>query len=343
MPLRRNIKIAARLAPALLVVSALCVPIALRAQPGGALDPLPSWQDGPAKLAIIGFVRQVTDKSGSNYVKPEDRVAAFDDDGTLWTEWPRHINQIQIVFARQRVKQLAKNHPEWKYQQPFKAILDGDDKDFARALTDLWNRLDLVRATHGDMTVDEFSEAVRKFIATARHPTFKVPYTEVAYVPMLELLDYLRKNEFKIYIVTSGGADFIRELSERVFGVPRECVIGSNPEYEYKDTAEGGYLDRRTNIETFNDKSAKAENIQLHVGRKPIFVAGNNDGDLAMMGLAAGARRPFLNLLLRHDDAEREFAYDDNASKALETARARGWTTVSMRNDFKVVFSFHQE
>jgi hypothetical protein len=305
-------------------------------------DPLPSWQ-GPVRAAILDFVHQVGDKSNPKYVPTEERVATFDDDGTLWTEWPRHINQIQIVFARQRVKQMAKSHLDWKYQQPFKAILDGDDKDLARALTDPWNKLDLVRATHEAITVDEFGATVRNFVASARHPKFKVPYTQVAYQPMLELLDLLRANQFKIYLVSSGGADFIRELSEQVFGIPRECVIGSTPEYEYRDTPEGGYLVRKSTVDFFNDRSAKAENIQLHIGRRPIFVAGNNDSDLAMMGFAAGGKRPFLNLFIRHDDAEREFAYEDNTAKLAEAVRSRGWTTVSMKNDFKVVFSFPEE
>src|SRR5258705_9402978 len=339
---RRHMRAVARLMPILLISLRLGVPGLLRAQQRQDKDPLPSWQ-GKGKLAILDFVHQITDRSGPKYVSPEERIAAFDDDGTLWPEWPRHINQIQMVFARQRVKQMAKSHRDWQYQQPFKAILDGDDKELARALTDLWNKLDLLRATNGSMTVDEFGATVRNFVATARHPKFKVPYTQVAYQPMLELLDLLRANEFKVYLVTSSGADFIRELSERTFGIPRECVIGSTAEYEYTETPGGGYLVRKPNVDIFNYKSAKAENIQLHIGRRPIFVAGNDDGDLAMMGLAAGGQRPFLNLLVRHDDAEREFAYEDNTSKVLEIARARGWTTVSMKNDFRVVFSFQRE
>ena len=334
---------AGRLIWVIAVIAALCVPAVLVAQRGGAKEPLPSWQDGQAKFAILDFVRQVTDKSSAKFVKPEERIAAFDDDGTLWTEWPRHINQIQIVFARERVKQMANDHREWTYTQPFRAILKGDDKELALVLTDLWNTLDLLRATHGGMTVDEFGATVRSFLATAKHPKFKVPYTQVAYEPMLELVDLLRANEFKVFLVTGGGADFIRELSEPVFGIPRERVIGSTPEYEYKETPEGGYLIRKANIDIFNDKTAKAENLQLHVGRTPIFVAGNSDGDLAMMGLSASGKNPFLNLLVRHDDAEREFAYEDNSAKAIEMARARGWTTVSMKNDFKIVFSFQEQ
>lgn len=340
MSRRKNMQAAARLLPMFLVILALCIPATLWAQQSGGKDPLPSWRDGQAKLAVLDFVRQVSDRSGPKYVKPEERIAAFDDDGTLWTEWPRHINQIQMAFARQRVKQLAKNHPEWKYQQPFKSILDDDDKDLARALTDFWNTLDLLRETHGGMTVDEFAATVRGFVTTARHPRFKVPYTDVAYQPMLELVDLLRANEFKVFIVTGGGADFIRELSEQVFGVPRERVIGTAPEYEYRETPEGAYLFRKSNVETFNDRSAKAENIQLHIGRRPIFVAGNNNGDLAMMGFAAGGKNPFMNLLIRHDDAEREFAYEDKTAKAAEMARLRGWTVASMKNDFRVVFAF---
>ena len=340
---RRKLLADIRWLPILVVGAVLVAPAMLWAQNGGGTVPLPSWRDGQAKLAILDFVRQVTDKSGPGYVKPEERIAAFDDDGTLWAEWPRHINQIQVVFACQRVKEMAKDHKDWKYTQPFRAILDGDEDHLALALSDLWNKLDLLRETHGGMTVDEFGATVRSFLATSRHPKFKVPYTQVTYEPMLELLDLLRANDFKIFLVTGGGADFIRELSEPVFGIPRERVIGSTPEYEYKDTAEGGYLIRKANVDIFNDKTAKAESLQLHVGRRPIFVAGNSDGDLAMMGLAAGGKKPFLNLLIRHDDAEREFAYNDNSVKAAEMARSRGWTTVSMKQDFKVVFSFQNE
>jgi phosphoglycolate phosphatase-like HAD superfamily hydrolase len=329
--------------PIFLAIAALCVPSVLRAQDTGGKELLPSWREGQAKLAIIEFVRQVTDKTGPKYVKPEERIATFDDDGTLWPEWPRHINQIQIVFARQRVKEMSRDHKEWKYQQPFKAILADDDDGFARTLTDLWNKLDLLRATHGGMTVDEFGATVQAFLATAKHPRFKARFTQLAYEPMIELLALLRANDFKIFLVSGGGADFVRELSEPVFGIPRDRVIGSTPEYEYKETPEGGHLIRKPNLDILNDKMAKAENIQLHIGRRPILVAGNNDGDLAMMGLAAGGKNPFLNLLVRHDDAAREYSYDDNTAKALETARARGWTTISMKDDFKSVFSVREE
>jgi hypothetical protein len=325
---------------------ALCVPGLLAAEQRGLAgygDQLPSWRDGPAKLAILDFVRQVTNQSDPGYVKPAERIAAFDDDGTIWPEWPRHINQVQIAFARQRVKEMTSRHREWRYAQPFKAILDEDDDELERALRDLWNRLDLLRVSHGGMTVEEFGVTVRQFLATARHRKFHVPYTALAYQPMVELIELLRKNEFKTYIVTSGGADFIRELSEAVFGVPRECVIGSAPEYEYKETPEGGYLNRKPNLETFNDKTTKAESIQLHVGRRPILVAGNNDGDLAMMGLASGGKTPYLNLLVVHDDAAREYVYDDNRAKVIEKSRARGWTAISMKRDFKLVFAFQAE
>jgi hypothetical protein len=339
----KRIHAAGGLITVIIALVALCIPAVLRAQQTGGSDPLPAWRDGTAKAAILDFVRQVTDKSGAKYVKPEERIAVFDDDGTIWPEWPRHISQVQMVFARQRVKQLADNHKDWKYTQPFKAILEGDDKALALALNDFWNKLDLLRETHGGMTVDEFGATVRTFLANTKHPRFKVPFTQTAYEPMLDVMKLLRANEFKVYIVTGGGADFIRELSEDVFGVPRECVIGSTPEYEYKETPQGGFLVRKSNIDIFNDKAAKAENLQLHIGRRPILVAGNTDGDLAMMGLAADGKNPFLNLVVRHDDPEREFAYEENTAKAVEFARTRGWTTVSMKNDFKNIFSFREE
>jgi phosphoserine phosphatase len=334
---------ASGLIPVLIALLGLLIPPMLRAQQNGDKPPLTSWQDGAAKTAILDFVRQVTDKSGPKFVKPEERIAVFDDDGTLWPEWPRHINQVQMVFARQRVKQLADNHKDWRYTQPFKAILEGDDKALALALQDFWNRLDLLRETHGGMTVDEFGAIVRTFLSTAKHSRFKVPFTQLGYEPMLQLLSFLRANDFKVYIITGGGADFIRELSEGVFGVPRECVIGSTPEYEYKETAQGGYLVRKSNVDILNDKAAKAENIQLHIGRRPILVAGNSDGDLAMMGLASDGKNPFLNLLIHHDDPEREYRYDDNTAKGIEVARARSWTIVSMKNDFKTIFSLKEE
>jgi phosphoglycolate phosphatase-like HAD superfamily hydrolase len=250
---------------------------------------------------------------------------------------------MQMVFMRQRVKAMAKQHPVWKYQEPFKFILDDDDKELGESLKNIWNMLDLLRATNQAMTVEEFSSEVQAFLSKARHPKFKVPFTEVAYEPMLELLALLRANDFKVYIVTNYGADFVRELSESVYGIPRDHVIGTAPEYEFKEGPEGGSLTRTTNLSGYNEKAAKAQNIQLHIGRRPIFVAGDADGDLAMMEMAAGGKNPFLNLLVRHDDAEREFAYQENCQKVLQMAQSRGWTIVSMKNDFKEVFAFHLE
>jgi phosphoserine phosphatase len=320
------------------VVASLTV--AMSAQEPTSGDPLPSWNNGNAKSAVLQFVRDVTDKSGAKFVPPEERIAALDSDGTLMAEWPRHVDAIQMAFARQRVKELAKSNRVWEYEQPFKAILDNDNKELERRLRDIYNVLSLAQATHGSMTVDEFSSVVQGFLAKAKHSKFDVPLTQVVYPPMLELIALLQANQFKVFIVTGGGGDFVREYSEKVYGVPREQVIGSNPEYEFKRTPTGGDLVRRSNVASFNENDTKAENIQLHIGRRPIFVAGNSNSDLAMMEYAAGGKKPFLNLLVRHDDAEREFAYDEGAEKAIELAQARGWLFVSMRNDFKTVFSF---
>jgi hypothetical protein len=346
MIIRNRSRFAARLLPAVVLLAALAAPATFRAQEHAGRDPLPSWRDGYAKQAILRFVRQVTDKSGPRYVRPEERIAAFDDGGTLSTEWPIHVNQPQMVFARQRVKAIAKQNSEkrfmWKYQKPFNYILDDDDRELGESLKDIWNMLDLLRVTNGGMTVDEFSSVVQEFLKAAKHPKFKVPFTEVAYQPMLELLALLRANDFKVFIVTNYGADFVRELSESVYGVPRERVIGTTPEYEYREGPQGGYLARKPNIDIFNERSMKAENIQLHIGRRPIFVAGNADGDLAMMGLAEGGKNPFLNLLVRHDDPEREFAYDEKTDKVVQMAQSHEWTIVSMKNDFNVVFGFQK-
>ena len=334
---------ASRMLAVVTLLMALAAPMALRAQEHGEDDRLPSWRDGRAKLAILSFVGQVTDKSSPKYVRPEERIAAFDDGGTLMTEWPIHVNQMQMVYARQRVKAMAKQNPGWKYQVPFNFILDDDDDELGESLKDMWNMLDLLRATNKAVTVEQFGSEVQEFLKEAKHPKYKVPFTEVAYQPMLELLALLRANDFKVYIVTNYGADFVRELSESVYGIPRDHVIGTTVEYEFREGPEGGYLARTANINNHNEKSAKAQNIQLHIGRRPILVAGNNNGDLAMMSLAAGGNRPFLNLLVRHDDSEREFAYEENADKALQTAQSCGWTIVSMKNDFNKVFAFQKK
>jgi phosphoglycolate phosphatase-like HAD superfamily hydrolase len=340
-------KIRLRSAAAAIVLIALVAPVALQAQEQIENDQLPSWRDGYAKRAILRFVRQVCDKSSPTYVRPEERIAAFDDGGTLSTEWPRHVNQAQMVFARQRVKAMAKQDPkkkfQWQYQRPFSCILDNDDEELGESLKNLWDMLDLLRVTNGGMTVDEFSSVVQDFLKTARHPKFHVPFTEVAYQPMLELLALLRENDFKTYIVTNYGADFVRELSESVYGIPRDRVIGTTPEYEFKQGPDGGYLARKPNIDIFNERSMKAENIQLHIGRRPILVAGDTDGDLAMMELAEGGKHPFLNLLVRHDDAKREFAYEEKTNKVFEIAQSHEWTIVSMKNDFNKVFGFQKK
>ena len=346
MKAKTRLRIIAQALPVAMILIALVAPAGLRAQEYED-DPLPSWRDGPTKVAILRFVHQVTDKSRPTYVRPEERIATFDDGGTLSTEWPIYINQPQMVFARQRVKDMAKQNHElrvhWRYQEPFKFILEDENDKLAQSLKNFWNMLDLLRVTNGGMTVDEFSAVVQDFLKTARHPKFKVPFTEIAYRPMLELLALLRANDFKIYIVTNYGADFVRELSESVYGIPRDRVIGTTPEYEFRENSEGGYLARKPNIDIFNEKWGKAENIQLHIGRRPILVAGNSNGDLAMMMLAAAGKHPFLNLVVHHDDAEREFAYEENADKVLQTARTRGWTVVGMKSDFNTVFAFQKK
>jgi phosphoglycolate phosphatase-like HAD superfamily hydrolase len=252
------------------ILMASVTPQGLRAQEHVEDNSLPSWRDGQVRRAILSFVHQVTSKSSPNYVRPEERIATLDDGGTLSTEWPIHVNQMQMVFARQRVKALAKQDRQrklqWEYQAPFRYILDDKDDEFGESLRDLWNMLDLVRVTNGQMTVDEFSIMVQEFLKTAKHPKFKVPFTEVAYQPMLELLALLRANDFKVYIVTNYGADFVRELSESVYGVPREQVIGTAPEYEFRETGEGGYLIRTSNLINYNEKSAKQQWRSGHDG-----------------------------------------------------------------------------
>ena len=301
-------------------------------------DPLPSWQDGPAKQTIVSFVERVTDASGSDFVAPHDRVAVFDNDGTLWSEHPAYV---QLIFAIDRVKALAPEHPEWKTKQPFKAVLDGDMK--ALAASGERGIIELVMATHAGMTTQQFEQIVKDWIAAARHPRLKRPYTDLVYQPMLEMLEYLRANGFKTYIVSGGGIEFMRPWTQEVYGIPSEQVIGSSIKTRFVMEGDQGRLVREPEIDFINDKSGKPVGIHKFIGRKPILAFGNSDGDLQMLQYTATGSGPRLMLLLHHDDAEREYAYDRDShvgrlDKALGEAGRRKWVVVSMKNDFRTVF-----
>lgn len=301
-------------------------------------DPLPSWNDGQVKNSINDFVARVTAEGGSDFVPAPERVAVFDNDGTLWTEQPFYF---QGFFALDRVKAMAPQHPEWKTTQPFKAVLDGDMKALAGAGEK--GLMQIVGVAHSGMTTDEFSKSVVDWLATARHPRFKRPYTELTYQPMLELLRLLRSKGFQTFIVSAGGAEFMRPWAERVYGIPPEQVVGSSGVVTFR-TDPGGkpFLLKMSKIE-FVDEGPGKVGINRFIGRRPIFAFGNSDGDLQMLQwTTAGAGARFAGIV-HHTDAEREYAYDRGSKvgkldKALDEGRARGWTVVDMKRDWRAVF-----
>ena len=319
----------------LLTTTALALAMAV---PALAADPLPSWNDGAAKRAITDFVIRVTTKGGSDFVPPAERIAVFDNDGTLWSEQPMYF---QLAFVLDRIKALAPAHPEWKDSQPFKAAIEGDVK--ALAAGGEHALLKLVMATHANQTTDEFARAVEAWVTTARHPEAGRLYTDMVFQPMLELLAYLRANGFKTFIVSGGGIEFMRVFAERVYGVPPEQVIGSSVKTTFELRDGQPVLVRLPEINFIDDKAGKPVGIQQHIGRRPIAAFGNSDGDLQMLEWTAARKGPSFCLYVRHDDAAREWAYDREShvgrlDKGLEEAKARGWTIVSMKSDWRTVF-----
>jgi phosphoserine phosphatase len=308
-----------------------------------AQQPLPSWNDGPAKTAIIEFVRRVTQQGSPDFVPPAERIATFDNDGTLWSEQPIYF---QLAFALDRVKALAPQHPEWKTMQPFKAVLDGD----MRSLAASGNKglAELVMATHTGMTTDEFTKTVQDWVATARHPRFKRPYTDLVYQPMLELLTYLRANGFKTYIVSGGTVEFMRAWAERVYGIPPEQVVGTTfvTKFELRPDSTP-VLVREPKIDFIDDGPGKPVSIGKFIGRRPILAFGNSDGDLQMLQwTAAGTAARFMGLV-HHTDSTREWRYDRQShigklDKALDEATARKWVVVDMQRDWKVIYPFQR-
>jgi hypothetical protein len=303
-------------------------------------DPLPSWNEASAKQAIIEFVRRVTDKSSPQYVPPEQRIATFDNDGTLWSEQPMYF---QAFFTLDRVKALAPQHPEWKDRQPFKAILENDTK--ALVASGEKGVLEILMASHAGVTTEEFEGIVRDWLATAKHPRFNRPFTDLVFQPMLELLAYLRENGFKTYIISGGGIEFMRPWTEKVYGIPPEQVMGSNIKLKF-DTRDGRpILMRLPDLDFFDEGPGKPVGIQKFIGRRPIAAFGNSDGDHQMLQWTAAGEGPRLMLLVHHTDAEREWAYDRQSpigrlDKALDEAQRRGWTVVDMKEDWKKIFPF---
>jgi phosphoglycolate phosphatase-like HAD superfamily hydrolase len=334
MMLRRNVLLG-------LVIAGVTFWHGASAEPANP-DPLPSWNDGPTKQSIIDFVARVTKEGGPDYVAPPERVATFDNDGTLWVEQPMYN---QFVFALDEVKKQANQHPEWKDQEPFKSVLAGDLK--AVAAMGEKGMVEIVAATHSGMTTVDFNESVKQWLETAKHPRFKVLYTDLVYQPMLELLSYLRANGFKTFIVSGGGVEFMRNFADKTYGVPPEQVIGSSGVTQYQMWDASPVLIKQPKVLFVDDGPGKPEGINHFIGRQPIFAFGNSDGDKEMLEWTAFCQHLCFMGLVHHTDAEREYAYDRNSEvgkldKALDEAIAKGWTVVDMKNDWKVIFPWEK-
>jgi hypothetical protein len=314
---------------------ALLFAVTVRAQ---AADPLPSWNDGAAKACIVAFVQAVTQPGGKDFVAPADRVAVFDNDGTLWSEQPVYF---QLAFAIDRARAMAAQNPALASKPSVKAAAVGDMK--ALAATGEKGLLELVALTHAGNTSEEFAQIVGEWIRSARHPTFKRPYTELTYKPMRELLDYLRANGFKTWIVSGGGVEFLRTMSEELYGVPPEQVVGSSIKTKYELRNGKPAIVRLPEIEFIDDKAGKPVGIHKFIGRRPIAAFGNSDGDFEMLEWTTSAPGARLGVIVHHDDAQREFAYDrashvGRLNRGLDEGPARGWTIVSVKNDWKQVY-----
>jgi phosphoglycolate phosphatase-like HAD superfamily hydrolase len=303
------------------------------------LDLLPSWHDGAARQAILEFVARVTDEKGPDLVPPADRIAVFDNDGTLWSEQPIYF---QFQFALDRIKALAPGHPEWKTTQPFKALLERDMKTLAaegeKAI------VKLLATTHAGMTTEEFAEIVADWLLTARHPRFKQPYNRLIFRPMVELLQFLRANGFKTFIVSGGGVEFIRVFAEQAYGIPPEQVVGSSGVVSFEHDAGGAVrLVKQSTVEFVDDGPGKPVGINRFIGHRPLLAFGNSDGDQQMLQYTAAGAGPRFMGLVHHTDADREFAYDRDSrigklAAALDEAEAKGWTVVSMKDDWRLIY-----
>lgn len=331
-----------RPAPALIAIlasAALAFDFAQAGVPSGqqGSDPLPSWNEGSARQSILDFVTRVTAEGSADFVPVPERIATFDNDGTLWSEQPAYF---QAFFIFDRIRELAPGHPEWKDREPFASVLKGDLKS---ALSGGEHALlELTMATHAGMTTDEFESIVRSWLATAKHPETGRPFTAMVYQPMLELLAFLRASGFRTYIVSGGGIEFMRPWSERVYGIPPEQVIGSSIKTRFELRDGNPVLVRLPELNFVDDGEGKPVGIQSHIGRRPIAAFGNSDGDLQMLQWTAGNQRPSLCLYVHHTDADREWAYDRQSAigrldRGLDEAKARGWTVVDMKNDWKTI------
>lgn len=303
-----------------------------------AAEPLPSWNDTAPKKAIVSFVEKVTKEGSTDFVPPAERIAVFDNDGTLWAEQPMYF---QAFFIFDRIKALAPQHPEWKDKEPFASVLKGDTK--AALAGGEHALLEMVMATHAGMTTEEFEKSVTDWLATAKHPKYGKPFTAMVYQPMLELLSYLRANGFKTFIVSGGGIEFMRPWTEKVYGIPPEQVVGSSAGLKYELRDGVPVIVKTPELAHNDDKEGKPVGIQRHIGRRPIAAFGNSDGDFQMLEWTTSGKGPRLGMFIHHTDAEREFAYDRNShvgklAKGLDEAPKRGWTVIGMKNDWRTVY-----
>jgi phosphoglycolate phosphatase-like HAD superfamily hydrolase len=326
----------------------LCVMLLGTAGAQAQRDPLPSWNKGPAKEAIITFVKETTEKSSSKYVEPTDRIATFDQDGTLWTEHPLYG---QAMFALDRLGKMAPQHPEWKETEPFKSVLTGDREAMAKFTEKDW--LDIIAVTHAGMGTEEFQALVKQWITTAKAPRFDRPYTDLVYEPMLEVMKYLREKGFRTYIVTGGGQEFVRVYSEQIYGVPPEQVVGSSIVTKYDDSSGKPVLMREPKVFLIDDGPGKAIGINLFIGKKPTAAFGNSGGDQQMLEWTQSGGGARLMMLVHHDDATREYAYGPGgglpdthvgtfSDALMAEANKSGWVVISMKDDWKRIFPFEK-
>jgi phosphoserine phosphatase len=319
------------------LLGALFVVVLGLASGARAQDALPAWNDTAPKKAIVAFVERVTNPGSADFIPPAERIAVFDNDGTLWSEQPLYF---QAAFIFDRVKELAPKHPEWSAKEPFASVLKGDLK--AALASGEKGLLELAMATHAGTTTEEFEQIVRAWITTAKHPKTGRLYTEMVFQPMLELLAYLRANGFKTFIVSGGGIEFMRPWAERVYGIPPEQVIGSSIETKYELRDGKPVLVRLPELDFVDDKAGKPVGIQRHIGRRPVMAFGNSDGDFQMLEWTTAGKGARFALIVHHDDADREWAYDREShigtlAKGLDEGPKRGWTIVSMKADWKSI------
>lgn len=306
-------------------------------------DPMPSWNDTEHKRAIISFVEKVTTAGSPDFVPLSERIATFDNDGTLWSEQPIYF---QFIFVFERIKVLAPQHPEWKDKQPFKSVLEDDIKTVMQGDMNAIN--ELVMAASADLTSEEYEKVVKEWVETARHPKTGKLFTEMVFQPMLELLAYLRDNGFKTYIVSGGSTDFMRPWTEKIYGIPPEQVIGSSFKMIFKMDNDKPVIVQIPEVNFVDDNDGKPVGIYQYIGRRPIASFGNSDGDLQMMQWTTGGSGLRFALFVHHTDAEREYAYDRKSpfghfEKALDEANAKGWTVVDMKNDWKIIYTYEKK